>query len=114
MSKKKPPEEITITGFVTATEWDADDNIIGLEISTDDEDYVVENNRLFEELVELWQEDVEATGIVTEERDGTKRIAVTSYEVINVFDDEDEEISGYDDYEDDMDYEDEENEVTFH
>ena len=114
MSKKAPPEEMTISGFVAATEWDSDDNIIGLEISTDDEDYVVENNRLFDELVELWQEDIEATGIVSEDRDGTKRISITSYEVINEFDDGDEEVSGYDDFDDDIDYEDEKDEITIH
>ena len=31
--------EITISGLVMATEWDDDDDITGIEISTDDDSY---------------------------------------------------------------------------
>ncbi|MFH1487537.1 MAG: hypothetical protein ABII06_01415 [Pseudomonadota bacterium] len=107
MKKTNKKNEVTISGFITVTEWDDDDNVMALEISADDEDYVVERNSLWEELAELWQEDVEVTGIVSEDRSGTKRITVTSYEVLSDLDEEDEDYSDYDDFdgeEDDNDH----------
>lgn len=109
MKKTNKKNEVTISGFITVTEWDDDDNVMALEISADDEDYVVEKNSLWEELTELWQEDIEVTGIVSEDRRGLKRIAVTSYEVLSDPDEEDEYYSDYDDLdeeENDNDYRD--------
>lgn len=109
--------EMTFSGSVMATEWDDDDNITALEILSEDEYYFVEKNALWEELVDLWQEDVEITGIVTEERDGSKRVLITSYEILDEINYEDEEILGYDEIDDgihdDLYFDEEETEVQY-
>lgn len=101
MKKSKPPREETIVGFVVPSEWDSEDNVVSISITTDDDDYVVEMNKLGEELFDFLDEDVEVTGTVREDKDGTKRIRVISYEVLEDVDDgdEDEDFS-YDDDED--------------
>jgi len=82
MKKKEPSEEITITGYVTAADWDWNDVVSAVKVETDDGDYVVAPNRLGEELFAEVDNEVEVTGILREDRDGTKRISVTSYEVL--------------------------------
>ncbi len=99
--------EVTIAGVVMATEWDDDDEIVGLEISTDDESYAVEKNAMWNELVELWDTQVEVTGMIIEEKDGTKRILVISYEALEDvnYDDDD---TVYDDVYEEWSFENEE------
>lgn len=104
MKKKQTVKEReeTIVGYVIPSEWDNEDNVISISISTDDDDYLVELNKLGEELFDFLDEDVEVTGIVKDEKDGTKRIKVTSYEVIEDADEEyDDEDFGYDDDDED-------------
>jgi hypothetical protein len=109
MKKQKPGKEVTITGFVAADEWDERDNVIAIAISTEDEDYRVELNKLGEELFDFMDEDVEVTGTIREDKDGTKYINVTNYEVLEDQEYEEEEgFSGDDDY-DDPDLDDDEN-----
>ena len=102
MKKEKAPKEETIVGYVVPSEWDNDDNVVAISISTEDDDYLVEMNKLGEELFDFLDEDVEVTGSVREDRDGTKRIRITSYEVLEDAEDEYEEDEdfGYDDDED--------------
>ena len=101
MKKSKPPRDETVVGYVVPSEWDSEDNVVSISISTDDDDYVVEMNKLGEELFDFLDEDVEVTGTVREDKDGTKRIRVISYEVLEDVEDEyeDEDFS-YDDDED--------------
>src|SRR4030065_2313528 len=93
MKKKQAvtEREETIVGYVIPSEWDNEDNVISISISTDDEDYLVDLNKLGEELFDFLDEDVEVTGIVRDDKDGTKRIRVTSYEVLEDVEDENEE-----------------------
>jgi uncharacterized membrane protein YcgQ (UPF0703/DUF1980 family) len=91
-----PPKEETVFGYVVPSEWDSDDNVVAISITTDDDDYVVELNKLGEELFDFLDEDVEVTGIVREDKDGTKRIRVTSYEVLEDTEDEYDEDEDYD------------------
>lgn len=102
MKKEKKQKEVTIRGFVTPEEWDNDDNVIAIGISTDDDDFLVEINKLGEELFDFLDEDVEVTGIVREDKDGTKRISITSYEVLDTDYEDEEDYDGYD-YDDDGD-----------
>jgi hypothetical protein len=109
MPKEKEKKELTVTGFVTATEWDDNDNVVAIEITTDDDNYMVDNNKQGEELFDFLDEEVEVTGFALEDRDGAKWISVTSYEVLDEEDDEEyddyEEYDEYDEYdEDDEDY----------
>ena len=91
--------EITISGLLMATEWNDDDDIIDFELSADDDSYDVEQNALWHELVDLCDTQVEVTGMVTEEKDGTKRILVTDYEPLEDMDSDDDDIDYYDLYE---------------
>ena len=103
MKKSISPREITITGYVTPVEWDTDDEVISVAIMTDDDEFVVEGNRLGSELIEYLEKDVELTGLLTEESDGTKRILPMSYELLETEGDDDEdEYYGYDDDEDEF------------
>jgi hypothetical protein len=104
--------EITISGLLMATEWDNDDDIIDFELSADDDSYNVEQNALWYELVELCDTHVEVTGMVTEEKDGTKRILVTDYESMEEMESDDDVIE-YDDLYEVLSFENEGDEIRF-
>jgi hypothetical protein len=99
MKKSKPPKDETIVGYIVPSEWDSEDNVVSISITTDDDDYAVEMNKLGEELFDFLDEDVEVTGTVREDKDGTKRIRIISYEVLEDAEDDeyDDEDSSYDD-----------------
>lgn len=80
---------MTVVGFVR--EIEDDDDVLGLEISTDEDDYVVELNKEGKKLFDLVDRDIEATGIVTEDEDGLARITISSFEVLETEDDYDDE-----------------------
>jgi len=103
IKKSEPPKEETIVGYVVPNEWDNEDNVVSISISTDDDDYVIELNKLGEELFDFLDEDVEVTGIIRDDKDGTKRIRVTSYEVLEDVegDNEEDEDSDYDNEDED-------------
>ena len=42
MKKNVQLKEITLKGYLVPIKWDPDGNVISIEISTDDEDYLVE------------------------------------------------------------------------
>ncbi len=86
-----PEKEVTITGLVTAWEWDEDNNVTAVAVSTDDDDYVVDNNDLGEELMELIDHEVEVTGTVSTDEDDLKTIVVTKYKDLGVIKIQDEE-----------------------
>jgi hypothetical protein len=94
LESNKSRNEATITGIVTASEWDDDDNIIAVAISTEDEDYIVELNKLGAELFDFLDDYVEVTGFVNKDANDGIRIRVIDYEVLadNEYDGE------YDDY----------------
>lgn len=98
---KKTGKEVTIVGVVEAYEDEGD--VSGLIIGTDDDDYVVELNKQGKRLFQEVGMDVEVTGFVTRDKDGTKRISVTKFEVFE--DDEDDEDDTFFD-EDDKFYDD--------
>ncbi len=104
--------EITLSGVVMAAEWDDDDDVTEIEISNDDDSYYVEKNTLWYELVDLCDTHVEVTGIVTEEKDGTKQVLVTGYETLDDMDYDDEEIE-YDDVYDEWGLENEDEEARY-
>ena len=74
-------KETIIVGYVTAAEWDGDEVSV-VDVITDDGDYVVEANEFTEELIDLAGEEVEVTGYVREDEEGTRYILVTDYELL--------------------------------
>jgi len=116
MRKGKIQKEETVAGVVSATEWDDEDNVTAVSIITDDDEYIVELNKMAEELFDFLEEDVEVTGIVETDRDGSKRIAVTSYEVLDTgyeYDDEEDYGYDYDQEEYDEDYDDDDDDDEY-
>ena len=110
--KEKEIEEDTVTGTLMPNDWDDDDNIIGLEISTEDDAFLVETNGLWEELKDLVESsdaDVEVTGYIAEEKDGTKWITITGYDVLSESTDDDDNLNIYE--ADESDFENEEDEL---
>jgi hypothetical protein len=90
MKERKTSKEIIVTGYVTASDWDLNDVASAISIENEDEEYVVQNEDLVEELLDFLDEEIEVKGIVTEGGDGTKYIRVTSYEMLESDDDQDE------------------------
>ena len=106
MKKEKPGKEVSIKGFVSADEWDGRKNVIAISITTDDEDYRVELDKVGEELFDYLDEDVEVTGTIRQEKNGTTYIRVTHYEVLEEEYEGEERFLDEDDY-DDSDFDDE-------
>lgn len=89
------PDKETITGEVTAVEWDDNDQVTAVAITVtreiqDDqgeplsvmEDYYVMDTAKGRELLKLVGKTVQATGEVTEDEEGIKTIEVSAYKVL--------------------------------
>jgi hypothetical protein len=106
MKREKPGKEVTIRGFVSADDWDGRKRVIAISITTDDEDYRVELDKVGEELFDYLDEDVEVTGTIRQEKNGTTYIRVTHYEVLEEAYGREKSFLGEDD-DDDSDFDDE-------
>ena len=82
MKKHRQSEVITITGHVVDSEWGMNDQAMGISIQTDNDEYFVDLRGPGEELVDLIDVEVEATGIVRNLQDGSKMITIMDYEAI--------------------------------
>jgi len=70
---------VTLTGIITALEWDKDDNVISIGLSTsDEEEYVIEDNPFTDELLDLLYEPVKLIGFINTNEFGYKSIFVVS------------------------------------
>ena len=56
MKKNTRSKEMTITGYVAGNDWDIDDNVAGISIITDDDEYIVDLKGMGEELIDLLDE----------------------------------------------------------
>jgi len=71
-----------ITGLVRPNEWD-DDHVVGIEISTEqNENYNVELDSVGRDLLRLLDKKIVARGFVNKYRDGTFRIILDDYEIL--------------------------------
>ncbi len=73
---KRP--EVTLVGFVDPL--DDDDDTSGVKISTDRDEYIVEMNRTGKKLLNMIDQEIEATGRVSLDSNGAKIFSVTSYD----------------------------------
>jgi hypothetical protein len=94
---KHTGKEMTIVGVVEENEEAGGTGVI---IVTDDDDYVVELNKQGKRLAQEVDMDVEVTGFVTKNGDGTKRISVMDFEVLESDDEDDEDEMYYGDDDD--------------
>jgi len=84
MRRGKAGQQVTITGIVTAADWDEDDAIIAVTISTADEnEYLVDETPKGGELLELVCRNVRVTGTLEDDGVGDKIISVKSYELLD-------------------------------
>lgn len=75
---------VTIKGIITAMKWDKDDNVIAICLSTsDEEEYLIEENNFTDELLNLVYEPVKITGFINLNENGSKSIFVESYELLD-------------------------------
>ncbi|MCF8052507.1 MAG: hypothetical protein K9L59_14790 [Desulfobacterales bacterium] len=106
-SKSSAPREVTIIGYVDEVE--AEDGSPAIQITTeDDECYRVHSDHKGDELFDLLDEEVTVSGVVQKDRRGTPVITVKNYEVIDDYDDDEDEYidreDDYDNYDDDDDF----------
>lgn len=106
--KKQKSKELTINGIVLPERWDDNDNVVGVAIETEEgEEYYVEPNERATQLLAFLDSEVEVTGIVREQLDGSMTISVNRFEAFDTdeddeYDDDDWE-EHYDDDEDEYD-----------
>ena len=82
--KKRSTAFIKAMGVVTSAKWDENDNIIGVSIQTlDEEEYIVEFNKIGRELITCLHKRVEASGSVRERMDGKQILKIISYKMID-------------------------------
>lgn len=102
---KAKPKEVTLSGLVMASEWDEEDEVIGLSFVTEDEDeYILVRNPIHDELLDHVDEDVELTGTVSEDEDGSLVFEPVGYEVLGDVDSDDDDEDDEDDEEFEHDY----------
>ena len=94
---KNIAQKVTITGFVE--EFEYDDGAYGLKVVTDENEYIVELDKTGKRLRKLEGEEVEATGLVTYDKDGVNHLKMEHFEVIEYNDNDDSDDYGY--YDDD-------------
>lgn len=81
----KSASKVQLEGVITPTDWDEDDNIISISISTPDEqEYIVKEDPVGDELIDLVYGFVKVRGILAEDEFGNKSISVESYELIEL------------------------------
>ncbi len=89
MSKNLNRTQVTISGVVTAAEWDEAERIQEVSVSaTDEQEYLVEPDKIGKELFRCVHSQVKVTGWVTSSDCGKKRIRVTRYQLIREYDQE--------------------------
>lgn len=97
----------TIHGIITASDWDKNDEILGIKIqSPDEEEYHITDPDMMEELIDALQSEVEITGTVSINADGEKVINIETYELLSELYGDEPDWKDDDEYIDDEDYHD--------
>jgi len=87
-TKKDSREEITLIGFVDPL--DDDDDNTGVKISTDNDEYIVEMNLTGKKLLNMIDEEIQATGRISVDTNGAKTLDVTYFDYVP-YDENDED-----------------------
>ena len=88
--KKQKGKLLTINGVVLPERWDDHDNVTEVAIETEEgEEYLVEPNERATQLLAFIDSEVEATGIVREQLDGSLTISVEKFEAFGPHNDDD-------------------------
>ncbi len=82
MGDKSVVKKATLMGIITAVQWDEDDNVTSISLSTpEEEEYIIKDNSIGEELLCYVYQQVKVAGLIEEDEYGEKMINVESYEV---------------------------------
>ncbi|MFH1135556.1 MAG: hypothetical protein V1816_05670 [Pseudomonadota bacterium] len=88
---KSSSTKVTIKGQILPNEWDEEDNVTSLMITDDDErEFLIEMTGKGQELLDFIDEYVEIVGTV-KKWEGDYYLGVRSYEVIEEYDEEEDE-----------------------
>ncbi len=109
MGSQKGRQKTVVEGVITPTEWNEDDEVVGIALYTDDEEeYQVELSGRGRVLLDFLDERVELRGSVRSGADGAHVFDVEDFEVLGDEDEEEEEGDDEDfDDDDDDDFDDE-------
>ena len=101
MAKNNKLCKVKISGIIFLSEWEEDDDIVGVILSTpDEEEYRIANNHKGRELSEYISHHVIVEGYLEEHENDEAIITVKDYEVLG----EEMYEDGVDFYEDDFDF----------
>jgi hypothetical protein len=92
---KRTGKKMSVAGFIEA--FDYDDGASGLKLVTDEDEYIVQSDKIGKRLGNLEGEEVEATGMVSQDESGAKHIKVESFEAMEFNDNDDYNDDYYDD-----------------
>ena len=83
MKKRVQNQTISCTGILTAAEWDEENNIINVKLSTFNEDeYLIKQNAKGKALLHFVQRHVQVSGQLEEDKQGMKSLRVKKYEIL--------------------------------
>jgi hypothetical protein len=74
----------TIKGIIAPSDWDKNDEILGIKIqSPDEEEYQITDPDMMDELIDSLRSEVEITGAVSINAAGEKVIHIETYELLS-------------------------------
>lgn len=89
MKKTEDYQKVTLRGIITAVDWDDEENVISVSLSTpEEEEYIIEDTPIKEKFLDLIYQNVEVTGVIKMDEYGDKSILVNCYKVIEDEDDD--------------------------
>ncbi len=74
---------VTLVGTVVAADWDEQGNVIGVDLQTDEQDYIIADTGSGVEILHLVGKKISATGTVTQNEDGVSILTVSSFKVLD-------------------------------
>jgi hypothetical protein len=104
---EKQKQIITVRGIVAPSEWGADDEVTAITLyAHNEEEYLVSEKQMVKRLLKHFDEEVEATGFISEDEYGEEVFIVSDFQPVTSDDDEDDDWDD-DDFDEDDDDEDE-------
>jgi len=80
--RKKPDILLTMRGIITPSEWDEENHVTGITLSTvEEEEYRIHQDNTGRQLFRLLQKEVAVSGVVGLDAQGNRLITVKAYDV---------------------------------
>lgn len=79
---KKSDSLVKVSGIITASAWDEENNVTSVTLSMADErEYLIQQDNKGRQLLRFLRKEVEVTGLVEEDPFGKGKIQILSYEI---------------------------------